>query len=196
MYHHIRGTLTHATPATAVIEAGGIGYELLISLNTHRMLKSVGTECRLYCHLAVREDAHALYGFAEESERDMFRSLISVTGIGPATAVQILSGTTPEKLARAIEMEDTTALRQIKGIGPKTAQRIILDLKGTASLSRVMDAPMPGQPPRPAGDLATTAARALESLGIPAKEAAQRVAKVMEKNPGISLEDCIRSALQ
>lgn len=202
MYHHLRGVLSHATPTSAVVETGGVGYELMVSLTTHRALAGVGSEVCLLTHLSVREDAHVLYGFLTESERDMFRALIGVSGIGPTTAIQILSAVTATELAAAIAREDLAAMKKFKGVGPKTAQRIILELKGRAFLGQY-PAETSGSPQTgdaagasAASGLASVAARALESLGVPAREAAVRVEKVLAANPDISLEDCIRTALQ
>jgi Holliday junction DNA helicase RuvA len=195
LFHHVRGTLTHATPTHAILEAGGVGYELIISLSTHRELPAPGEECLLLAHFAVSEQAQALYGFATEAERVLFRALISVSGVGPATAMQILSGTTPPEFARAVETQDTSALKKLKGIGEKTAKRIILELQGAVAFE-----PAPGEAGGPAPgaepDVATAARQALETLGLPPREAAARVEKVLEKEPDLPLEDAIRRALQ
>lgn len=199
MYHHLRGTLQQATPALAVIEAGGVGYAITISLATHRELPSPGQECLLLTHLSVRETEHTLYGFATQQERDLFRALIGVSGVGPATALQILSGTTPSDFARAVEEQDHTALKKLKGIGEKTAKRIILELKGSSALGALGPLGAAGagdSPPGAAADVATAARQALETLGIPPREATARIEKVLGRNPDLALEDAIRAALQ
>lgn len=129
MYNHFEGKISVKTPTFAVIDCGGVGYQLNISLNTYSVLPDSGN-CRLYAHLAVREDAMVLYGFANEEERELFRHLISVSGVGPGTARMILSSMGPNEITQAILSGDVAALRAIKGIGEKSAQRIIVDLKG------------------------------------------------------------------
>ena len=127
MIHHLRGRIDERNPAGVVIECGGVGYHLLISLSTFAKLPDSG-ECKLYTHLAIREDAHVLFGFADRQERDLFRSLISVSGVGGNTAIAVLSSLDPDSLRRAIRDRNVGTLKAIKGIGPKTAERIIIDL--------------------------------------------------------------------
>lgn len=129
MYNHFEGKLAVKSPTYAVIECGGVGYQLNISLNTYSALPENGS-CRLYAHLAVREDALVLFGFADEAERELFRQLISVSGVGPGTARMILSSMAPSEITQAILEGNVAALKAIKGIGEKSAQRIIVDLKG------------------------------------------------------------------
>lgn len=128
MYAYIRGQLAEKNPAYAIIESNGIGYLLLISVNTYAKLPDSG-ECRLFTHLAVREDAHLLYGFINEEERSLFRLLITVSGIGTNTALLILSSMTPGEVVQAIAEGNVDRMKSIKGIGTKTAQRIIVDLR-------------------------------------------------------------------
>jgi Holliday junction DNA helicase RuvA len=128
MIHHITGRLTEKSPTHAIVEANGVGYYLNISLITFSKL---GNEenCKLYTHLSIKEDAHTLYGFADKSEREIFRQLISVNGVGASTARIMLSSMTAEEITTAIVSSDVTTLKSIKGIGAKSAQRIIVDLK-------------------------------------------------------------------
>ncbi|MBI35264.1 MAG: Holliday junction branch migration protein RuvA [Flavobacteriales bacterium] len=128
MIHHIEGKLIEKSPTHAILETNGIGYFLNISLITFSKL---GTDenCKLYTHLSIKEDAHILYGFAEKSEREIFRQLISVNGVGASTARIMLSSMTAEEITTAIVTSDVNALKSIKGIGAKSAQRIIVDLK-------------------------------------------------------------------
>ncbi len=128
MYAYFEGKLSAVNPAFAVIDCQGVGYLLQISLNTYSVIKD-REHCRLFAHLAVKEDAHQLYGFADEYERQVFRSLISVSGVGFNTARLILSSLTPDEITQAIAIGDTSLLQSIKGIGAKSAQRIIVDLK-------------------------------------------------------------------
>ncbi|MFH0911648.1 MAG: Holliday junction branch migration protein RuvA [Planctomycetota bacterium] len=196
MYHHLQGKLTHLSPAQAVLEAGGVGYRLTISLTTFRALPPVGALCSFLVHLAVRDDALLLYGFATEAERALFRALLSVTGIGPATAIQILSGSTPEALVAAIRGQDHSFLKKIKGIGEKTARRIILELKDASALYLVASEGAPMSGTIRASQVATAARQALEALGLTSREAAARVDKTLAARPDLSLEETIRSALQ
>lgn len=131
MYEFIKGKLTEKNPAYVVVECNGIGYIIHISINTYSKLKE--ENCQLYTHLAIREDAHVLYGFYDKEERQLFRLLISVSGVGAATAQLILSSLSPEKAVDAIINNNVVLLQSVKGIGNKTAQRIIVDLKDKIS---------------------------------------------------------------
>ena len=128
MIAHIQGRLVELNPAYAVIECNGVGYILNISLNTYSKLGD-SESCKLYSHLVVKEDSHTLYGFHSKLERKIFRLLISVSGVGASTARVILSSMLPEEIRDAIVSEDVVLIKSVKGIGAKTAQRIILDLK-------------------------------------------------------------------
>jgi Holliday junction DNA helicase RuvA len=129
MYNHFEGKLSVKTPTYAVIDCGGVGYQFNISLHTFSKIPDTGS-CKLFAHLAVREDALVLFGFADEEERELFRQLISVSGVGPGTARMILSSMSPAEIMQAIHSGNVSALKSIKGIGEKSAQRIIIDLKG------------------------------------------------------------------
>ncbi|WP_345950537.1 MULTISPECIES: Holliday junction branch migration protein RuvA [unclassified Mucilaginibacter] len=128
MYAYIDGKLVFKSPAYVVIDAGGIGYQINISLNTFSKLADA-ERCRLYVWLHVKEDAHTLYGFADEGEKRLFLHLISVSGIGPNTGRMMLSSITPEEIQTAIVKGNVTQIQRIKGIGPKSAQRVILELQ-------------------------------------------------------------------
>lgn len=128
MYAYIDGKLAFKGAAYVVIEANGVGYHINISLNTYSKLSNL-ERCKLYTWLHVKEDAHTLYGFADESERRLFLHLISVSGIGPGTGRMILSSVTPEEIQVAIVKGDVSQMQRIKGIGPKSAQRLILELQ-------------------------------------------------------------------
>lgn len=129
MFNHIEGRLAEKTPTYAVIDCGGVGYLLHISLNTFTKI-GASEKCKLFAHLAIREDAHVLYGFADQEERHLFRHLISVSGVGASTARMILSSLSPSEIQQAIMSGNVAQLKSIKGIGEKSAQRIIVDLKG------------------------------------------------------------------
>lgn len=128
MYEYIDGKLTFKCPAYVVIEAGGIGYHIHISLNTYSALKDQ-ERCKLYTWLVVKEDSHTLYGFADEGERRLFLHLISVNGIGPNTGRMMLSSISPVEIEQAIIQADVKQIQRIKGIGPKSAQRLIIELQ-------------------------------------------------------------------
>lgn len=128
MIGHLNGKLVEKNPTELIVECGGVGYEVKISLNTFSALGS-DEAIKIFTKLVVREDAHILYGFASKEEREMFNHLVSVSGIGPNTAMIMLSSLVPDEIAHAIQSEDVRTIQSIKGIGAKTAQRVIIDLK-------------------------------------------------------------------
>ncbi len=128
MIAYIEGNLTFKSPAYIIIEANGIGYHVNISLNTYEVIQDKKSY-KVLTHLHVKEDAHTLYGFAEESEKVLFSQLISVSGVGPNTARMVLSSLPPEEIKQAIVQENVAVIQSIKGIGPKSAKRLILELK-------------------------------------------------------------------
>ena len=132
MYDYIQGEVTELTPAYAVVEAGGVGYYLVISLQTYAELEHLSS-ARVYTHFAVREDAQTLYGFATREEREVFRLLVSVSGVGGNTARMILSTYSPAELANILATENAVLLKNVKGLGLKTAQKIIVELKDKAA---------------------------------------------------------------
>ncbi len=134
MINHLNGTLIDKTPTHLIVECGGVGYFVKISLNTFsRITTEKGKNLKIFTQLQVREDAHTLFGFYAIQERDMFNHLISVSGIGASTAILMLSALTADEIANAIVQEDVTLIKSIKGIGLKTAQRVIVDLKSKMS---------------------------------------------------------------
>lgn len=128
MITYVKGSLAHKNPSFVVIEAGGIGYHINVSLYTYTKIEKAES-AKLLTHFHVKEDQQTLYGFYDETERTLFRLLIGVNGVGPSTALVVLSSMNPEEFRAAVIGEDVAAIRRVKGIGPKTAQRIILDLK-------------------------------------------------------------------
>ncbi|WP_207433173.1 Holliday junction branch migration protein RuvA [Sabulibacter ruber] len=128
MIAYLDGRLAQKDPTFVIIDVGGVGYELRISLNTYGQLPE-GERCRLYTHLHIKEDAHTLYGFATPAEKSAFLHLISISGVGPNTGLMILSSLTVQEVQQAIVREDVRTIQQVKGIGAKTAQRIILELR-------------------------------------------------------------------
>ena len=191
MYEYIKGKITDLTPASIVIESGGVGYFLNISLNSFSKLQNK-TEAQLFTHLSVREDAHVLYGFSSTNERDVFRLLISVSGVGPNTARMMLSSMAPCEVKRAISQEDVNTLKTIKGIGAKSAQRIIIDLKDKVAVSEddsQMIAPLNNT-------LKNEALSALEVLGFQRKNADKALNKLISSEPEITVEALIKKALK
>lgn len=191
MYNHLRGIVTHKSPSRLVVEAAGVGYDIVIPLSAYRRLPEPGAETTVLVHLVVREDEMRLIGFADADERTLFRRLIGLSGVGPSMALQILSGMSPQDFALAVERQDAAALRKIKGVGEKTAKRIILELKGAKT---VLPAGEAGA--APLEGTAAEAAAALTTLGLPPNEAAARVEKVLAQKPGLELEDLIKAALR
>jgi Holliday junction DNA helicase RuvA len=138
MYDYIKGTIAHLTATQLTIDNNGLGYDVSISLNTYSKLKEL-KQVTVYLHLAIKEDAHLLYGFADTDERWMFRQLITVSGVGANTARMMLSSLTPAELQQSIVQGNASLLQKIKGIGGKTAQRIILDLKDKLSKETMVE---------------------------------------------------------
>lgn len=193
MYEFIRGKLHSVTPASCSIETGGIGYFLFISVQTYSALKDkANKEVFLYLHQIVREDAQLLYGFSSIPEREMFRLLIGVSGIGAGTAMVVLSSMTPGEIAGAIATENVTALRSIKGIGTKTAQRIIVDLKDKVSqFGEKQEISLPAD-----NRIFNESLSALVTLGFAKSSVKKVVEKILAQHPEITLEEVIREALK
>ena len=176
MITHLHGVLEEKTPASAVIDCGGIGYTLSISLNTYAQLPDKGT-CRLFTHLAIRDDAHVLFGFFNQDERELFRQLISVSGVGGNTALAVLSGLDPSGVKSTIQSGDVAALKSIKGVGPKTAERIIVDLRDKVGKVEVGELAL-GLPQNKGREEALTA---LVTLGFAKNAAEKAIEKVLKK---------------
>lgn len=192
MYEFIQGRLIDLTPTNAVIEAGSIGYFIHISLNTYSLINGK-EQARLFLHQVVREDAHLLYGFAEATERELFRLLISVNGIGSNTALMMLSSLTADEIRRAILEENVGLLQSIKGIGAKTAQRVIIDLKD--KVGKVADS---GQTLMSRADntIRDEALSALVMLGFARKNIEKELDKLLKANPDLTVEETIKTALK
>jgi Holliday junction DNA helicase RuvA len=194
MYHHLCGKLVLKSPASVVVEAGGVGYDLVVPLSTFEKLPAEGCDVRLLTHYHVREDAVRLYGFLTDDERELFRLLIGVSGIGPALAMAVLSGSSVDIVKQAVLSGDAVALRQIRGIGTKTAERIVLELRDVIAKSGLAThKPVPGS-----ADAATRdAVSALVSLGFSRTRAEESVSAARKKcPPGASVEDLVREALK
>ena len=196
MYEYITGRMTDLNPDEAIVEAGGIGYKVLISLTTYEKLNKAGSEAvKLYLYHQVKEDDENLLGFYDKHERALFLLLISVSGVGAATACSILSALTAEELTEAIVTQDVGRIKKVKGIGLKTAQRLILELKdklsaGAAGEFRFDEA---GGKPNPVRD---EACGALSMLGYQKAAAEKVVDAVLKENPGITVEEVIKRSLK
>ncbi|MDX5326360.1 MAG: Holliday junction branch migration protein RuvA [Bacteroidota bacterium] len=192
MYHHLQGRLVEKNPTYAVIECGGVGYLVNISLNTFSRLPQ-DESVRLFTHLIVREDDLILFGFADPREREVFKLLLSVSGVGANTARLILSSLTPEEVEAAIVTENISLLQSVKGIGAKSAQRIILDLKDKISKTHALPS---GVPSESVVSARHEAASALEVLGF-SKPAIEKVlSKLLSQDPSAGVEELIKNALK
>ncbi|MDZ4716605.1 MAG: Holliday junction branch migration protein RuvA [Cytophagales bacterium] len=194
MISYLRGKLVHKEPTHVIVEVGGIGYQAFISFHTFSEIKNK-EDIRLATHLHVREDAHILYGFSSDMEKAMFLNLISVNGVGPNTAMVMLSSLPPAELRAAILREDAATLQAVKGIGGKTAQRLILELKDKLRKGA------PDGTPTIAGDSGNTmrqeALTALMTLGITRSAAENSIDTVLRKSGNtVSLEDLVKQALK
>lgn len=193
MIAYLKGKLAHKEPTFVLLEVNGIGYQVSISLNTFSEIKD-REDLTLLTYLHVREDAHILYGFASEAEKQMFQYLISVNGVGPNTALMVLSYLSPNDLKAAIVREDVATLQSVKGIGGKTAQRLVLELKDKLRKDPVDDS---GKPGLVHNTMRHEALTALITLGI-AKAAAEKSVDAILKKSGntISLEELVKQALK
>ncbi len=191
MYEFLRGKVTSLNPASVVIDTGSIGFFVNISLNTYSKINGKN-EALLLLHQVVRDDAHIFYGFAEKNERELFRNLITVSGVGAATAIMMLSSLTPDEVVAAITTGNTGVLKTVKGIGIKTAQRIIIDLKD--KLGKVSES---SQFLLSADNtLQNEALSALAMLGFAKKDAEKAVSKIIRENPEATVEHVIKTALK
>lgn len=199
MYDYVEGALARRSPASVTVDVGGVGYVLLVPLGTE--LPEPGGQARLWAHLAVREDAQTLYGFADAATRDLFRTLLSVKGVGPSMALAVLSGLTRRELLEAIAREDLARLTSIKGVGKKTGEQILLDLRDrVASLSGSLELEpgvvTPAAPPPPGGANFEDAVSALVSLGFPDKDARKRVDRAAKTVDPDDLGRLVQAAFQ
>lgn len=191
MIEYISGTIEELTPASAVIECNGIGYMVNISLNTYSAL-SPNKIAKIYIYEAIREDAYVLYGFTAKRERELFLLLISVSGVGPNTARMILSSLSTAELEQAIASESVHLLKAVKGIGAKTAQRVIIDLKDKIKTT------VPNGATGIANDenRHEEALAALQMLGFTQAASLKAIQKIIQENPAAKVEDIIKAALK
>ncbi len=190
MISHINGKLVEKTPTYVVIDCNGVGYKLNISLQTYSAIQT--ENCKLLTHLAVKEDSHTLYGFCTSEERDLFRKLISVSGVGPSTARMILSTYSAEEIVHYIITADVASIQNVKGIGGKTAQRIIIDLKDKVGKGKETSDLLFTQD----NTIKEEALSALLALGLTKKVAYKKMEEVMKNHEGeITVEDLVRRSL-
>jgi Holliday junction DNA helicase RuvA len=178
----LKGRLEAKTPPQVLVDCGGVSYELDVPMSTFYNLPATGEAVALFTHLSIKEDAHALYGFATLEERATFRQLIKISGVGPRTALSVLSGLSVAELAEAVALQDAVRLTKVPGIGKKTAERLLLELKGKVSST--------ARPPSGSG---SDVVNALIGLGYNEKEALQAVKGLA---PGTSVTEGIRAALK
>ena len=197
MIHHLTGTLVESLPTQVVVDVGGVGYHVLIPLSSYDKLPSVGAQLKILTHLTVREDAHILFGFMTASERDLFRLLVQhVSGIGPKTALDVLSGTTVTAFKAAVVAGDTAALSRIKGIGKKTAERIVVELKDKVGIAAAWEAASSGHAPSAEEVKVNDAVLALIALGYKQADALKAVRTAAAKAPAANTEALVTASLK
>lgn len=192
MYDYFNGKLVFKAPTHVILEVGGIGYYVHISLTTYSLIKDQ-ENCKLFISFQVREDAHTLFGFATEGERHLFNHLISVSGIGPNTGRMMLSSSTPEEIQSAIVNGQVALIQKIKGIGPKTAQRVILELQDKLKKqgdNALIPLPIAKQ------SVPDEALSALVMLGFGKAQVEKVLTSLVQTNEGLSVEDLIKQALK
>ncbi len=192
MISFIRGKKIKIDPAKIIVEVNGIGYDIIISLRTYSKLKDQ-SEVFIYTHLNVKEDSHTLYGFNSERERKTFLSLLSINGVGPSTAIMILSSLSANELKKAIVSSDTNKIKSVKGIGLKTAERIILELKDKVLFDDIHNDKFYDNMDNTLKDEALSA---LSSLGISKNIVEKHINNILQRNNDISLEDLIKEVLK
>lgn len=191
MFEYIKGAVASLKPSHIILEANSVGYFVTISLNTYSQLHGQET-IKLYIHQVIREDAQLLYGFSTETERELFRMLISVSGIGSNTAIMMFSSLSPDEIRNAILNENVNLLKSIKGIGIKTAQRVIIDLKDKVGKSPASEEIVASAD----NTLRSEALSALIMLGFAKKPAEKELDKILTANPKQSVESVIKLALK
>lgn len=196
MIAYVNGIVTYKDPAYAIIDVNGVGYEVRISLQTYTSLPDIGARCKLVTFLNIREDAHVLYGFGGSDEKKLFLDLTSISGIGPSTALVMLSSLSSSEIRQGIIDEDLRLIQSIKGIGSKTAQRVILELRDKIRKEELVSTGTKSAETS-SGTLRSEALAALVTLGIP-KATAEKSLDVIIKREGqsISVENLIKLALR
>jgi Holliday junction DNA helicase RuvA len=189
---HIDGKLVTKTPAYVVIECAGVGYMIHISMHTYDQLGNSEKQ-KLFTHLIVKEDSHTLFGFADEDERQLFIHLISVSGVGPNTARLMLSSLRPAEIREAIMLENWALIKTVKGIGEKTAQKVVIELKNKVKRG---DGNATSMFSSGRGSLADEALAALMMLGFSKAEAEKGITRVKQQNPDYSVEELVKNTLK
>ena len=192
MYEYIKGQLTELMPAQAVVEAAGVGYAVNISLNTYSEIEHA-TDVKLFVHYIVREDAQILFGFSTKAERELFRMLISVSGVGGNTARMILSTYSPRELQNIIATGNAVLLKNVKGLGIKTAQKIIVELSGKAVTLDIAGGAAAASPDSAVFDEAMAA---LAMLGFQKAASEKALTAIFKANASVSVEEAVRQALK
>ena len=191
MIYYLKGVVQELTPTYAVLEVGGVGYYVSVSLNTSQKLQK-DKECLLYTQQIIREDAHLLFGFYEKAEKEMFNLLISVNGVGAVSAMILLSSLDLAEISRAILSGNSGVLQKVKGIGAKTAERIIIDLRDKVQKFEFTE----GETPLMDNKVKEEALSALEVLGIPRKTSEKIMDKVLKQAPETSTEELVKQVLK
>ena len=191
MITHIRGKLVEKNPTFVIIECNGIGYYLHISLHTFSKLPDLEA-VKLYTYLSIKEDSNTLFGFTDKVEREIFKLLISVSGVGPSIARTMLSSMTPEQIQHAIASEDVVTIQSVKGIGAKTAQRVIIDLKDKIVKTYLLSEDYVQSD----NTIKEEALSALEVLGFSRKQVEKLVQKIIQDAPNTAVENIIKQALK
>jgi Holliday junction DNA helicase RuvA len=192
MYAYLQGKFTYKSPAQVYVDVNGVGYEVNISLNTYSHIQNM-EQGKLFTHLQIKEDAHVLFGFFDKMEKDMFILLTGVSGVGAATARMMLSSLKPEEVSRAILQSNIKLLESVKGIGKKTAERLVLELKDKMG-KQALDANLSVQM---GNSLEQDALNALTALGITRSQAENAIQKIIRAEPSVlKLEDLIKKALK
>lgn len=194
MYAYLQGKFTYKSPAQIYVDVNGIGFEVNISLHTYSSIQNLA-EGRLFIHMQVKEDGHSLFGFFDKEEKDIFLLLISVSGVGASTARMMLSSTRPDEITKAIQLGDVKLLERVKGIGKKTAERLVLELKD--KVGKQTSGSLSGVSVPIANTIEQDALIALTALGINRSQAEQSIQKIIRTEPDISkLEELIKKALK
>ena len=197
MIAFLDGKLISSLPTQAIVDVSGVGYEVFIPLSSYDKLPAAGQSVRILTHLHVREDAHVLYGFMSAAERDLFRLLVNhVSGIGPKLALAVLSGMSVSNFKSAVVNSDVTALAKISGLGKKTAERIVLELKDKLGVAAAWEAASAAHAPTPEEEEANEAVLALIALGYKQIDAHKSVREMQQKGEAKSAQDLVKLALK
>jgi len=197
MITFLDGKLVSALPTQAIVDVSGLGYEVFIPLSSYDKLPAAGQSVRILTHLHVREDAHVLYGFMSAAERDLFRLLVNhVSGIGPKLALAVLSGMSVSNFKSAVVNSDVTALAKISGLGKKTAERIVFELKDKLGVAAAWEAASAAHAPSPEEEEANEAVLALIALGYKQIDAHKNVREMQQKGEAKSAQDLVKLALK